>query len=59
MEIRQGVGVINEDAIAESWVADSGAWTILVINSKGLACIALHGDSWMKTDIDRKLNKEF
>lgn len=40
------VGLVNQAAILEVYVSESGTWTILVTNVNGHSCVVFAGESW-------------
>ncbi|MCV9966465.1 hypothetical protein OIU34_31825 [Pararhizobium sp. BT-229] len=45
-ETLQAVGLINQTAILEVFVSESGTWTMLVTNLEGHSCVVFAGESW-------------
>lgn len=45
-ETLQAVGLINQGAILEVFVSESGTWTMLVTNLEGRSCVVFAGESW-------------
>lgn len=45
-ETLQAVGLINQAAILEVFVSESGSWTMLVTNVDGHSCVVFAGESW-------------
>ncbi|PZM13922.1 hypothetical protein [Rhizobium tubonense] len=45
-ETLQAVGFINQAAILEVYVSESGSWTMLVTNANGSSCVVFAGQSW-------------
>ena len=46
------VGLINEAAILEVYVSESGSWTILVTNVSGRSCVVFAGQNWETVPVD-------
>lgn len=42
----RAVGLINENAMLEVYAAQSGTWTLLITDVRGVSCILISGDSW-------------
>ena len=45
-ETLQAVGLINQAAILEVFVSQSGTWTMLVTNLNGQSCVVFAGEAW-------------
>ena len=43
------VGMVNEQAIMEVYVADSGTWTVVLTSPAGVSCLVLAGQGWQST----------
>ncbi|CAN7234802.1 hypothetical protein LJR235_000872 [Pararhizobium sp. LjRoot235] len=46
------VGLINEGAILEVYVAASGSWTMLVTNVSGRSCVVFAGQNWETVPVE-------
>jgi len=46
----QAVGLVDEDAVLEVFVSDSGSWTILATGTDGNSCLVSSGESWESQD---------
>lgn len=51
-ETLMAVGLINEGAILEVYVAASGSWTMLVTNVSGRSCVIFAGQNWEAIPVD-------
>ncbi|RDJ14765.1 hypothetical protein [Rhizobium grahamii] len=40
------VGLVNQNAMLEIYAAQSGTWTLLITDTRGISCLLLSGDSW-------------
>lgn len=40
------VGLVNQNAMLEVYAAQSGTWTLLITDTRGISCLLLSGDSW-------------
>lgn len=45
------VGLINQKAIIEVYVGESGSWTMLVTNVNGQSCMVLSGEGWQSVPV--------
>ena len=45
-ETRRAMGVVNSTAVMEVFMSPQGTWTVVVTNTKGIACIAASGEEW-------------
>ena len=49
-ETARAIGVISEEAVLEVFVSkDTGTWTVLVTDPKGLSCVLAAGQAWQET----------
>ncbi len=47
------IGVVDERAVVEVFVSDSGSWTIVATGTDGLSCILSAGEGWESTTMIR------
>jgi hypothetical protein len=40
------VGLVNPQTVAEIYVSEQGAWTIVVTTMAGVSCLVLSGEDW-------------
>lgn len=45
-EHRHGVGIVSGNQVVETFVAESGTWTILVTHPLGRSCVLVAGQHW-------------
>ncbi|MDJ0686441.1 MAG: hypothetical protein QNJ84_17280 [Alphaproteobacteria bacterium] len=45
-ETRAGVGLASNGAVAQLYVSESGSWTMLLTNARGVACLIAAGQGW-------------
>jgi hypothetical protein len=45
-ETRRAMGVVNSTAVMEVFMSPQGTWTVVVTDTKGIACIAASGEEW-------------
>lgn len=57
-ETLQAVGLINQAAILEVFVSESGTWTMLVTNLSGHSCVVFAGEGWETLPIAPGLKTE-
>lgn len=43
------VGQVNQNAVVEVFVSDSGTWTIIATGTDGKSCIVSSGEGWEST----------
>ena len=49
-ETARAIGLISEEAVLEVFVSkESGTWTVLVTDPKGLSCVLAAGQAWQET----------
>ncbi|MCO6391093.1 hypothetical protein GTW25_08635 [Aliihoeflea aestuarii] len=47
------VGMVDQNAVVEIFVSDSGSWTILATGTDGNSCIISAGEGWESTQMVR------
>lgn len=47
------VGMVDQNAVVEIFVSDSGSWTILATGTDGKSCIISAGEGWESTQMVR------
>ena len=47
------VGMVDQSAVVEIFVSDSGSWTILATGTDGKSCIISAGEGWESTQMVR------
>jgi hypothetical protein len=50
-EIPAALGVVDERAVLEVFVSDSGTWTILATGTDGKSCVISSGEGWQSTTV--------
>ncbi len=50
-EARRAMGVVNSTAVMEIFMSPQGTWTVLVTDTRGIACIAASGDEWQDVPV--------
>jgi hypothetical protein len=50
-ETRRAMGVVNSTAVMEVFMSPQGTWTMVVTDTKGIACIAASGDGWQDVPV--------
>ena len=50
-EIRRAMGVVNSTAVMEVFMSPQGTWTVVVTDTRGIACIAASGDGWQDVPV--------
>ncbi|URK87023.1 hypothetical protein LP421_24420 [Rhizobium sp. RCAM05350] len=51
-ETLKAIGLINQAAILEVYVSESGSWTMLVTNVNGHSCVVFAGENWETIPVD-------
>ena len=46
------MGVVNAKAVMEIFMSPQGTWTVVVTDTKGLACIIATGQDWQEVPIE-------
>lgn len=57
-EGRKGVGLTADGRILELYVSKSGTWSVLLVRTDGVACVATIGESWQALDEEPVAKKE-
>jgi hypothetical protein len=52
-ESATAVGMVDNNAVVEVFVSDSGSWTILATGTDGQSCIISAGEGWESTQMVR------
>lgn len=52
-ESATAVGMVDNSAVVEVFVSDSGSWTILATGTDGKSCIISAGEGWESTQMVR------
>jgi hypothetical protein len=50
-ETRRAMGVVNSTAVMEVFMSPQGTWTVVVTDTKGIACIAASGEEWQDVPV--------
>jgi hypothetical protein len=50
-ETRRAMGLVNTSAVMEVYMSPQGTWTVLVTDTKGIACIAASGEEWQDVPV--------
>jgi hypothetical protein len=50
-ETRRAMGVVNSTAVMEVFMSPQGTWTVVVTDTRGIACIAASGDGWQDVPV--------
>ena len=50
-ETRRAMGVVNSTVVMEIFMSPQGTWTVLVTDTRGIACIAASGEEWQDVPI--------
>ena len=45
-ESPRAIGLVSKEAVLEIFVSDSGTWTVVVTDPKGMSCVLAAGQSW-------------
>lgn len=45
-ESPRAIGLVSQEAVLEIFVSDSGTWTVVVTDPKGVSCVLAAGQSW-------------
>ena len=51
-EARRIMGVVNAKAVMEIFMSPQGTWTVVVTDTKGVACIIATGQDWQEVPIE-------
>ena len=51
-EARRIMGVVNAKAVMEIFMSPQGTWTVLVTDTRGVACIIATGQDWQEVPIE-------
>jgi hypothetical protein len=49
-ESQQAVGVVDPNTLFEIFVSDSGSWTAIATDTRGMSCIVFYGEGWDSKD---------
>jgi hypothetical protein len=44
------VGVVDPNTLFEIFVSDSGSWTAIATDTRGMSCIVFYGEGWDSKD---------
>lgn len=44
-EVRAATGIVGDKHVMELWTSKTGSWTVLIINTQGVACMVASGES--------------
>lgn len=47
------VGMVDDNAVVEVFVSDSGTWTIIATGTDGMSCVLSAGEGWESTTMIR------
>ena len=47
------VGMVDDNAVVEIFVSDSGTWTIIATGTDGTSCVLSAGEGWQSTTMIR------
>jgi hypothetical protein len=50
-----GFGVTGGSQLVEIYVSETGTFTVVMTNSKGISCVIAAGDSWEKLSVTKRL----
>ncbi len=50
-ETQRAMGLVNTSAVMEVYMSPQGTWTVLVTDTKGIACIAASGEEWQDVPV--------
>ena len=45
-ESPRAIGLVSKEAVLEVFVSDTGTWTVVVTDPKGVSCVLAAGQSW-------------
>jgi hypothetical protein len=45
-ESPRAIGLVSQEAVLEVFVSESGSWTVVVTDPKGVSCVLAAGQSW-------------
>ena len=45
-EQQQSVGIVDPNTVLEVFVSQSGTWTIVATDTRGISCIVFFGEGW-------------
>ena len=51
-EARRIMGVVNAKAVMEIFMSPQGTWTVVVTDTRGMACIIATGQDWQEVPIE-------
>ena len=51
-ETRRVMGVVNSTAVMEIFMSPQGTWTVVVTDTRGMACIIATGQDWQEVPIE-------
>ena len=51
-EARRIMGVVNAKAVMEIFMSPQGTWTVVVTDTKGMACIIATGQDWQEVPVE-------
>jgi hypothetical protein len=50
-EARRAMGLVNSTGVMELFMSPQGTWTVVVTDTKGIACIAASGEEWQDVPV--------
>jgi hypothetical protein len=50
-EARRAMGLVNSTGVMELYMSPQGTWTVVVTDTKGIACIAASGEEWQDVPV--------
>ena len=50
-ETRRAMGLVNSTGVMEVFMSPQGTWTVVVTDTRGIACIAASGDGWQDVPV--------
>lgn len=51
-EARRIMGVVNSKAVMEIFMSPQGTWTVVVTDTRGMACIIATGQDWQEVPVE-------
>jgi hypothetical protein len=45
-ESPRAIGLVSKEAVLEVFVSESGTWTVVVTDPRGMSCVLAAGQSW-------------
>jgi hypothetical protein len=51
-EARRIMGVVNAKAVMEIFMSPQGTWTVVVTDTRGMACIIATGQDWQEVPVE-------